>query len=158
MEANYHKEIEHLIQNIPTISLATVDESQIPHASLLPFVWHQSHGLMVFASALSPHTTHLKHNPSCSVLIYDSVGVDPFALKRMQLKCFISQIATTHKDYNSILDQMHTKLGPTVSMLRSLPDFTLFALRPESGRLILGFGKAYHLQGFPITVIEHIKK
>ncbi|MBW7875111.1 MAG: pyridoxamine 5'-phosphate oxidase family protein [Candidatus Cloacimonetes bacterium] len=158
MEANSHKEIENLLQNIPTLSLSINDENQEPNASLLPFISHPELGLMVFASTLSPHTAHLKRSPSCSVLIYDPNGPDPFALKRIQLKCSVSLIESTHNNYNDVLDQMQAKLGSTMNMLRSLPGFFLFALKPVSGRLILGFGKAFVLQGYPLQIVEHIKK
>jgi putative heme iron utilization protein len=32
-------------------------------------------------------------------------------------------------------------------LLKSLPDFQLFQLRPQSGSLVTGFGQAYTLSG-----------
>ena len=46
--------------------------------------------------------------------------------------------------------------GTTVDLLLTLPDFKLFRLTPDQGRLVLGFGRAFTLQmpGFllqPVT-------
>ena len=38
---------------------------------------------------------------------------------------------------------MQDKFGEVVGVLRSLSDFHLLALRPESGRYVIGFGRAF---------------
>jgi hypothetical protein len=40
---------------------------------------------------------------------------------------------------------MAARFGPLIQQLRSLADFHLLALAPQSGTYIVGFGRAYEL-------------
>jgi putative heme iron utilization protein len=43
------------------------------------------------------------------------------------------------------IQAMQDAFGEVVGVLRSLSDFHLFVLRPESGRFIVGFGQAFSI-------------
>jgi len=45
--------------------------------------------------------------------------------------------------YNEQLNALQNKFGNVVGLLRTLPDFHLFALQPTGGRYIVGFGRAF---------------
>ena len=49
------------------------------------------------------------------------------------------------KQYHHVLEEMRTRFGAIVEMLRSLPDFHLIALKPQQGLYIAGFGKAFNV-------------
>jgi putative heme iron utilization protein len=48
---------------------------------------------------------------------------------------------------STILDGMAERHGKIVATLRTLADFRLLVLTPESGSYIRGFGQAYRLHG-----------
>lgn len=54
-------------------------------------------------------------------------------------------LANTEAQYTQVMDALEKRFGNTVSLLKSLPDFRLCELRPQQGRLISGFGKAYSI-------------
>jgi heme iron utilization protein len=53
---------------------------------------------------------------------------------------------------------MQGQFGQVVSLLRSLPDFHLFALCPESARYVAGFGQAYTVNVENGSVTPYNKK
>lgn len=55
----------------------------------------------------------------------------------------MTEISRDSETYNDRIQAMQDQFGEVVSVLRSLSDFHLFALRPESGRYVIGFGRAF---------------
>lgn len=67
----------------------------------------------------------------------------------MTFACDVQLCEKNTQAYITILQAMENKFGNVVSLLRSLPDFHLFCLKPQSGQYIIGFGQAY-----PIDVVN----
>ena len=61
------------------------------------------------------------------------------------------------QDYTSVLDDYQQRHGKTVELLRQLPDFVLFHLRPRSGQFVMGFGQAYTLSGEDLSRFEQTR-
>lgn len=143
-----------LLDEQQVLMLATLDQQQLPAASMTPFVFEQQ-ALWVFVSQLSPHTDNLLQRPALSVLICDDIqgAANPFAIQRATIACRAERAGA--EDAEPILAAMSAKLGETVSLLRQLPDFTLFKLKPQSGRFIAGFGKAFEVD-FTSMSLQHI--
>lgn len=118
-----------------------------PDASYAPFVWHEGK-FYIFVSELAAHTQNLLSCPRASVLfIEDEAGNrNPFARQRSVFKCQVKLQDRTGENYETVLDALQARFGGTVEVLRGLSDFRLFALEPEQGRYIVGFGKAYDIQ------------
>jgi putative heme iron utilization protein len=58
----------------------------------------------------------------------------------------VQKIPKSDKTYEQQLDALQAKFGDVLGLLRTLTDFHLFALQPESGRYIIGFGRAFNIQ------------
>ena len=58
--------------------------------------------------------------------------------------------------YENALDLLMERFGNVVGVLRSLPDFVLFQLKPKSGRFVTGFGQAYDLVGDHLDQLVHV--
>jgi len=61
------------------------------------------------------------------------------------LSCSVSEIIRDDAIYADRIQALQDKFGEVVSVLRSLSDFHLFALRPENGRYVIGFGRAFSI-------------
>lgn len=134
-----------LIASRQTLMLSTATADGIPDISYAPFVQDQAGRFYIFVSELATHTANLLHNPQASAMFIrsESNSDNLFARERAVFNCTVSEIAHDDKIYPIQLQALSAKFGKVVSLLRSLSDFHLLALHPESGRYIVGFGGAY---------------
>jgi hypothetical protein len=138
---------EALIESRSTLSLATVASDGLPDISYAPFVRDEQGRFCIFVSALAAHTGNLLREPcACVMLIQpESEASNLFARERLTLRCRATEIQRDETDYEPILERMAARFGPLIQQLRSLADFHLLALAPQSGTYIVGFGRAYEL-------------
>ncbi|MGB0466498.1 MAG: HugZ family protein [Pontibacterium sp.] len=146
-----------LVHETHTLLLSTLSAQSFPEISYAPFVQDARGCLYIYVSELADHCRSLQLNPECSVLLIrdESASSNLFARERLMFKCEVSQVAPAFENYLSVLDQLEQRQGQTVQLLRSLPDFHLFALKPVSGRYIVGFGKAFEVNPLDFS-LEHI--
>ncbi len=136
---------EVLLAERRSLLLATVNPSGEPDISYAPFVRDERGNFYIFVSRLAIHTTNLLSRQQASVLFIreEAESRNLFARERLSFRCRVSELLPQDADYKSWLDQMEQQLGGTVAMLRNLPDFHLLRLTPQSGRYVVGFGKAF---------------
>jgi putative heme iron utilization protein len=150
------KQLQSLIDGCRTVILATASSDGLPNASYAPFVDHDG-SFYVLVSGLAKHTGNLLSTGCCHALFItdekDTVNV--FARKRLSYNCdaIVVEIhGKTKSDSearraDAVLAKMEDRFGPTIKMLRSLPDFRLIELKPSDGTLVLGFGQAVPVYG-----------
>ncbi len=135
---------DELIQNQKTLLLASRSADGNPAISYAPYV--RAAGIFyIFVSHLAKHTQNLLCVPLASVLFIESetAADNLFARKRLTFDCQVMEIDRGDPVFEAILSLMTEQFGNTVAVLRGLADFHLLALKPESGQLIAGFGKAF---------------
>ena len=81
---------------------------------------------------------------------------NPFARKRVSLRGKAEIVAREVKLYGDVLSEFRRQFGEIMQLLESLPDFTLFRIRLESGSFVRGFGQAYALSGARLERLAHI--
>lgn len=137
--------LQNLLSSQQTILMSTVSVSGVPNMSYAPFVRDQSGCFCIFISDLADHTSNLRSNNQASVMFVrpEAESRNLFARERAVFSCTVSELQPHEAFYQDHLNALEEKFGETVSLLRSLPDFHLFVLSPESGRYIAGFGQAY---------------
>ncbi len=143
LTANYHA----LIASQKTLLLSTASNSGVPDLSYAPFVRDATGVFYIFVSELAVHTVNLLANPQASLLFIrpESEARNLFARERAVISCRVHDIGRDNPAYSEQLDALQDKFGEIVGLLRPLPDFHLFALYPDSGRYVVGFGQAYTL-------------
>ena len=94
---------------------------------------------------MARHTNNLFTNPQASILFIrpEAECNNLFARERAILNCRVKEIAKDDKTHTQQLDALQNQFGEVVALLRSLSDFHLFALEPQEGRYIIGFGRAF---------------
>jgi putative heme iron utilization protein len=139
------KALQELLASQQTLLLSTASVTGIPDISYAPFVRDGSGCFYVFISELAAHTDNLLINPQVSVMFVrpESESNNLFARERAIFDCTVNEINWDDESYSSHLKALQNQFGEIVGVLRSLSDFHLFALSPESGRYIAGFGQAY---------------
>ncbi|MGZ6520151.1 MAG: HugZ family pyridoxamine 5'-phosphate oxidase [Bacteroidia bacterium] len=137
--------LQELLASQQTILLSTASGNSVPDLSVAPFVRDQAGCFYIFISELATHTANLLNNPQASVMFIrpESVSNNLFARERAVFNCKARKIERSEPLYTIQLKAFQDKFGEVVSLLQALTDFHLFALCPESGRYIMGFGQAY---------------
>ncbi len=140
-----------LLTKQKSLYIASVDSEGKPHCSTSPFVLHDKK-IYLLLSELSLHCQNILNQKKLSILVVqdENAADEIFARTRVSWSVKHTEILRETETFNKILELMKNQLSPVVQMLKSLKDFHLFELEPQSGRLILGFGKAYNLEGFII--------
>ncbi len=128
-----------------TILLSTATANGIPNISYAPFVRDRAGYFYIFVSEMADHTVNLLGNPKVSIMFIrsESESRNLFARERVVLNCAVKEIIRNTEIYAQQLQALQEKFGNIVSLLSKLSDFHLFALCPESGRFVAGFGQAF---------------
>ncbi|MFQ5598520.1 MAG: HugZ family protein [Nitrospiria bacterium] len=131
-----------------TLLISTATAGGEPEISVAPYVRDEAGIFYVFVSELASHTRNLMENGRASILFIgpESASRNLFARERAVFRCRAEEVPAADAVYTRVLKSLQDVFGEVVGVLRSLPDFHLFALRPENGRYIVGFGQAYRIQ------------
>lgn len=145
------KRYQELMASQQTLLLSTASANSVPDISYAPFVRDHVGVFYIYVSEMSSHTANMLNNPRASILFIrpESESGNLFARERAVLNCSVKEISRDDTIYADRIQALQEKFDEVVSVLRSLSDFHLFALHPENGRYIVGFGNA-----FTINVID----
>ena len=142
---------------VGSVQLATVDADGEPHCGYTPFAYDGA-ALVVLVSRLSVHTRDLLATGRCGADADRGRGGRRQALRAHPCdvpSCRAERVARDTGDWEILLGALHERHGKMIGLLRQLPDFELFRLRPVSGQFVMGFGKAYRLSGESLDTFEH---
>lgn len=153
-------DLQELLASQQTLLLSTASASCVPDLSYAPFVRDQTGCFYIFVSELAGHTANLLNNPQASAMFIrpESETHNLFARERAVFHCTVKELGRDEAIYATQLLALQDKFGEVVSVLRSLSDFHLFALCPESGRYVAGFGRAYTINVEDGTLSPFTKK
>ena len=137
------EDIRAFLDTRQTMLLATVAADGLPNCSYAPYV-ELSGRFYIFVSGLAKHTANLLSTRRCHAMFItdESDSVNVFARKRLSYSCAVAEVPRDASRGSEILEHMADRFGPTLSMLRSLPDFRLLELTPREGSYVRGFGQA----------------
>lgn len=130
-----------------SVLLSTLNAAGNPEISYAPAVRDDTGCFYIFVSELAAHTANLLSHANCSVLFIqdEQESRNIFARERLTYQCEVVTVERDSAKGDEILELMETELGQTVKLLRSLPDFHLFRLKPTRGSYVVGFGKAFEV-------------
>ena len=118
-----------------------------PVIGLLPYALAEDRSaLYVQASRLARHSQGLREGARWSGAIHepDSPATDPLQVARLTLEGSVTPLGPGSPEREAAA-QVFLARFPGAAMTLSLPDFTLYRLGLEGGRMILGFGRAINL-------------
>lgn len=130
-----------------SVLLSTSNPERNPEISYAPAVRDKVGNFYIFVSELAAHTANLISHPICSVLFIqdEQESRNIFARERLTYQCDVERVERDSAEGVQILEMMERELGQTVKLLRGLPDFHLFRLKPTCGSYVVGFGKAFEV-------------
>jgi putative heme iron utilization protein len=118
-----------------------------PVVGLVPYAVASDFGaLYVQASRLARHSQGLKAGGRWSGAIHepDGPGKDPLQIPRVVLEGAVEVLVGDQPEFQPAARAFLARF-PGAAMTLSLPDFGLYRLGIEGGRLVLGFGHAINL-------------
>ncbi len=130
-----------------TVILGTAAADGTPDASVAAALLDSDGAFVIYVSGLAAHTRHLRVNPRTSVLLLtaeNSAG-NAFARPRLTFTCTAQPVPRDEEKYSVYVAAFREKFGATIDVLATLPDFQFFRLRPQSGRVVAGFGAAFNV-------------
>lgn len=136
-----------LIAGERVLALGVLVEGE-PYVGMLPYaVGEDAATLLVHASKLARHSKGLLPGAEFSALIHeaDCGEGDPLQLRRVVLQGSVVPLARDSHVYVEARERYLVRL-PSAAVTFQLADFTLFALRVESGRYVGGFAQAADLR------------
>ena len=146
MDANQQRMLRRILTECRVLSLAvTVDGA--PYAGLLPFAVRPDLGeFYIHASGLARHSRGLGEGTSFGLLIHlpDRPDADPLQLPRVTLQGTVRLLDKGTPAYEEGRARYVEKF-PGSAPVFGLGDFNLYALEPQAGRLITGFGGALNI-------------
>ncbi|MDM3856312.1 MAG: pyridoxamine 5'-phosphate oxidase family protein, partial [Aphanizomenon gracile PMC649.10] len=156
--ANAQAEYEKFPEEFTSIIISTVNKQGIPNASYAPFVMDDDKNIYIYVSGLATHTQNIQNHPFVSVLFIDDEikTKQIFARRRLNFDCTANLLERETEQWQEIVDKFQVRFGELISTLRSLPDFRILQLTPNSGRFVIGFGAAYNISHDNINQLVQI--
>ena len=146
MDATQQDMLRRILTECRVLSLAvTVDDA--PYAGLLPFAVRPDFGAFyIHASGLARHSRGLGEGTSFGLVVHlpDRPDADPLQLPRVTLHGTVRLLDKGTPAYEEGRARYVEKF-PKSAQVFGLGDFNLYALEPEQGRLITGFGGALNI-------------
>jgi len=123
-------------------SLATIAPDGTPYAALVTPA-----AFLLLLSDLSTHTTHLRHNPSCALLLTGAAtSENPQTTPRVTLTC------QAVLENESVAIENFLKFHPYAELYINFADFHLWRLIPKDAHYVGGFAAAARLD---IAALQH---
>ena len=161
------REFHAFVASFDSVMLATVNaeegntqsDAAIPEASYAPVLVHEGR-YYIFVSELALHTRNLLHNPTAALLFIEDEtrSSNVFARQRASVRVQAEEVAREAEHWHRVINLMEEKFPKMMPLLRTLIDFHLLQLTPQSGSYTAGFGKAYELSGDGLQEIRHISR
>jgi putative heme iron utilization protein len=119
----------------------------VPIVGLLPYAVSEDRcALYVQASTLARHTRGLVAGALWSGIVHepDREDIDPLRVPRLQLEGVVEPLTPSHPELAAAV-RAFLREFPQAAATLELPDFALYRLELQGGRMILGFGQALNL-------------
>ena len=153
-------DIESFLQERQTLNLSTITNEGLPFASYAPFAMDDK-SFYVLLSDVALHGIYLANNPVASILVSadEVTSKQLFAIERVNYAAKSELVEYQSEGWQKGIDCLVERFGERITGLASHADFNLYRLTPQSGRYVVGFGKAYAIkgEGFLGDSIEHLR-
>jgi putative heme iron utilization protein len=137
--------LRQLLRRQTVAALGTLHRGE-PYVSMVPFALDEAvPEFLIHVSSLSPHTRDMLEHPRVSVLVVaPDDGGRPQARARATIQGDAVPLDADSARY-AAARALYLQRFPHAADIFSLPDFSLFAIRPVSVRFIGGFAQAVSL-------------
>lgn len=156
--------VTELYQEFPSkfrsVVLSTANADGMPQASYAPFLMDPDKSIYIYISGLSAHTENLKQTGQASVLLIEDEAEtkEIFARRRLTYECVAAPLPRNIGQWQGLIERFEQRFGNVIGLMKDLPDFQLFCLRPQAGQFVLGFGAAYRVNSDNLDQLEERRR
>ncbi|WP_083300652.1 HugZ family protein [Jeongeupia sp. USM3] len=125
-----------------TLAIACLDDAGAPFISYAPFV-HREGRFYIYISRLAEHYRFIDAHRQANVMLLadEADTANLFGRERARWLCDVTRLGDDGND--AVFALFDERFGEKMlALLRGL-DFSLFELTPQTGRYVVGFGKAF---------------
>jgi heme iron utilization protein len=141
------EEVNTFLETFQTLVMASLTPEGLPHASTAPYV-RMENRFYLLISTVAQHGRNLLTHPNVSLLFAEDEPhcTQPFARKRVTIEAIASELSRDDETYSIVIERLKAHFdAELVTSLTQMGDFHLFCLTPQSGSVVMGFGRAYRL-------------
>jgi putative heme iron utilization protein len=148
LDSKIAENIASLREKNHTLLLATNSADYVPHVSYSPFAYREGH-YYILVSDIAQHGQNLKQQPALSIMLIEDEqdAKSLYARVRLTYDATAKSIDKTSAEGRLALDELATRFGEIIDNLSKLNDFELYAITPDNGRFVKGFGQAFTIDG-----------
>ena len=77
----------------------------------------------------------------------EKAATNIWARVRLKFTAEVSEIKRGGAEFNMLCDDIASHHGPVMTVIREFSDFHLFAINPNKGMVVTGFGSAFNVTG-----------
>jgi len=151
MDPNTEATLHALLTGLPVASLGTLHDGA-PFVSMAPVVpAPDGTGFLIHVSRLAQHTRDMLVDARVSLMLMvpSEEGQDPLALPRVSLQGHAEELPADDSRHPAAA-RAYLARFPQAELTLGLGDFSFFLIRPTTGRLVFGFGRALSLDASQI--------
>lgn len=150
---------DELLAMARTLLMSSAGEDRdLPEMGVTPMVRHEG-VIYIYPSHLSAHVRAMLAAGKAAFLVIEdeSSAQNIWARRRMKFDAELHEIDRKSVEFNPLCDAFAAAHGPTMDLIRDFTDFHLLRLQPTGGVMVLGFAKAYRLEGPDLKVTAHLR-
>ena len=158
-EAALSAERDDLLGSARTLLMSAAGEDRdLPEMGVTPVV-RLDDAFYIYPSHLSAHVRAMLAAGKAAFLVIEDEGKaqNIWARRRIKFDAELYEIERKNDEFERVCDAFATAHGPTMGLIRDFTDFHLLRLRPTGGVMVLGFAKAYRLEGEALRVAAHLR-
>ena len=103
----------------------------------------------IYVSELGGHVRFMldKRPVLFSIIEDEKAATNIWARVRLKFTAEVIEIKRGRAEFNILCDEIASHHGPVMTVIREFSDFHLFAINPNKGLIVTGFGSAFNVTG-----------
>ena len=152
-------ERDRLLAEARTVLMAASGDDAMPEMGVTPVV-RMDGAFYIYPSRLSVHVRAVLAAGKAAFMVIEdeSKAQNIWARKRIKFTAEIIEINRQSDKFSMLSDIFVSHHGQTMNLIRDFTDFHMLKLLPVSGVMVLGFAKAYQLEGPMLDIAAHLRE
>jgi len=116
--------------------------------------------IFVYTSHLSRHVRYLLNSKTAVCLLCEDEcsSQNIWARCRLKFNVSINEVSRSDRRFDKLCDEFIIRHGSTMKLIRNFTDFHMLSFTPIDGVLVIGFAKAFKVEGSEFKIVSHLKE
>ena len=142
-----------------SLTVAVFDDKFVPEMGVSPFI-RRDDGIFIYTSHLAGHVQALLAQKKASFIISvdEASTKNIWARHRLKFSAVVTEVLRDESDFYDLCEVFADAHGNTMSLIKGFTDFHMLRIIPEDGVLVLGFAKAFCVEGTKFDIVAHLSR